>query len=535
MSNDIERSALMRTICESPDDDTPRLVFADWLQEHGEDERAEFIRLQCQLASMKEWDESYHSVRLRVHAIGTRCQEQWDSECWDVSPIRITESGHRIIPRYASGFPAHVHLRPESFIRHHEWLFAETPIRSVTVLVYLSVFPQLLQCEGLRKLSRLVLLASSRMWDRPMEEFAQSNKLGNLRSLAFPGWRLSPESVRSLMRLPILTQLESLDLARHQELDDTCMEQLSNAPELRSLQRFAMNSNNISSEGFSTLLRSPMLKSVRHLDWRDNWHLDDEVASSKEWNQFRHLESLNLSDCRLGAKGCVSLGESGVFDSLQSLNLRKNSLHELTPERLAKCFRGSRFRSLDLSGCYLDRHTVYSLTKSSGASELSQLCIDGNQLGDREWIHILEELPNLRQLSITGDEITNSGWLEVSRLSPTNIEFLSIEAANFCPATVRAVLSGTVFPKLVSLRLSLSVPKAGPVIDAIAREPACSRLLEFAVVDTEIPGFALETLAGSPHLGQLCNLELSDGLSPEFIRIQERFGAICDLNGEIPF
>jgi uncharacterized protein (TIGR02996 family) len=42
-----EREALFRAVCENPDDDTARLVFADWLQEHGEEERAEFIRLQC--------------------------------------------------------------------------------------------------------------------------------------------------------------------------------------------------------------------------------------------------------------------------------------------------------------------------------------------------------------------------------------------------------------------------------------------------------------------------------------------------------
>ena len=45
-----EREALLKAVCENPDDDTPRLVFADWLQEHGEEERAEFIRLQIALA-----------------------------------------------------------------------------------------------------------------------------------------------------------------------------------------------------------------------------------------------------------------------------------------------------------------------------------------------------------------------------------------------------------------------------------------------------------------------------------------------------
>lgn len=35
---------------EAPQDDTPRLIYADWLDENGEPERAAFIRLQIELA-----------------------------------------------------------------------------------------------------------------------------------------------------------------------------------------------------------------------------------------------------------------------------------------------------------------------------------------------------------------------------------------------------------------------------------------------------------------------------------------------------
>lgn len=41
-----DRAALYRSILERPDDDLPRLVYADWLEENGESERAEFIRRQ---------------------------------------------------------------------------------------------------------------------------------------------------------------------------------------------------------------------------------------------------------------------------------------------------------------------------------------------------------------------------------------------------------------------------------------------------------------------------------------------------------
>src|SRR5215203_4619487 len=46
--------AFFRAIEANPDDDTPRLVYADWLDEHAATDadraRAEFIRVQCELA-----------------------------------------------------------------------------------------------------------------------------------------------------------------------------------------------------------------------------------------------------------------------------------------------------------------------------------------------------------------------------------------------------------------------------------------------------------------------------------------------------
>lgn len=44
-----EQRALWAAIRAHPNDDAPRLVYADWLQEHGDEARAEFIRVQCAL------------------------------------------------------------------------------------------------------------------------------------------------------------------------------------------------------------------------------------------------------------------------------------------------------------------------------------------------------------------------------------------------------------------------------------------------------------------------------------------------------
>ena len=65
-----EREALMDRVLARPDDNAPRLALADWLQAHGEPERAEFIRVQVELARTYRhepgWLELYQQGCLRA-------------------------------------------------------------------------------------------------------------------------------------------------------------------------------------------------------------------------------------------------------------------------------------------------------------------------------------------------------------------------------------------------------------------------------------------------------------------------------------
>lgn len=47
-----DREALLAMVCEHPTEDTPRLLFADWCEENGEADRAEFVRVQVELARL---------------------------------------------------------------------------------------------------------------------------------------------------------------------------------------------------------------------------------------------------------------------------------------------------------------------------------------------------------------------------------------------------------------------------------------------------------------------------------------------------
>jgi uncharacterized protein (TIGR02996 family) len=72
-----DRDAFLRAIAASPDDDAPRLIFSDWLDEHGDAQRAEFVRAQCELASPKVSKERRHALRVRERELLGAHRQEW--------------------------------------------------------------------------------------------------------------------------------------------------------------------------------------------------------------------------------------------------------------------------------------------------------------------------------------------------------------------------------------------------------------------------------------------------------------------------
>src|SRR5688500_9603749 len=51
-----QEQAFLQAVIEKPDNDTPRLIFADWLEDYGDAEQsawAAYIRVQCELAKLQ--------------------------------------------------------------------------------------------------------------------------------------------------------------------------------------------------------------------------------------------------------------------------------------------------------------------------------------------------------------------------------------------------------------------------------------------------------------------------------------------------
>jgi uncharacterized protein (TIGR02996 family) len=85
MSISSEEKGLLQTIIDTPHDDAPRLVYADWLDDHGQSERAEFIRVQIELERLPGGDPRRPALEKRERQILRAHGKKWQQE---ISPAR---------------------------------------------------------------------------------------------------------------------------------------------------------------------------------------------------------------------------------------------------------------------------------------------------------------------------------------------------------------------------------------------------------------------------------------------------------------
>jgi uncharacterized protein (TIGR02996 family) len=219
-----DRSAFLHAITAAPDDDLPRLIFADWLDEHGDVDRAEFIRLQCAAA------ESSADFR-RMAALETKNRPGW---------VGALRSGVFQV-EFRRGFVEHAVMPAAAFLKHGVELRRQTPLRGVTLLGARRVLPELVR--GLH--------------------------LAGLSALHLTGCRLGDHGVRLLVNSTALTGLKVLRLGDN-VLGDTGVTSVARSRHLARLMTLVLRDNAIGDEGAWELAHSPCLDRLTTLDVSGN-------------------------------------------------------------------------------------------------------------------------------------------------------------------------------------------------------------------------------------------------------------------------
>jgi uncharacterized protein (TIGR02996 family) len=196
-----EEDALMRAVIAEPDDDAPRLIYADWLDEHGESERAEFIRVQIAAAGLSLKDPRLPPLWRREGQLLRRNREAW------AAPIRAVSRAHR----FFRGFVEYVACDAGQVLSYGGELFTLAPIRDLTILNAHSFAARLSQCPHL---SRPIALDLARTWldSRDVRHLANSTVLRPLTSLNLSHNRIGAAGATYLARSPYLGSLDDLYL-----------------------------------------------------------------------------------------------------------------------------------------------------------------------------------------------------------------------------------------------------------------------------------------------------------------------------------
>ena len=75
-----ERIAFLDAISRDPDADDLRLIYADWLDDNGDEARAEFIRVQCEIAQLDSTNPRVIQLRRREQDLLASNEQRWLDE-----------------------------------------------------------------------------------------------------------------------------------------------------------------------------------------------------------------------------------------------------------------------------------------------------------------------------------------------------------------------------------------------------------------------------------------------------------------------
>jgi uncharacterized protein (TIGR02996 family) len=518
------RERLFRGVLAEPEEDAPRLVFADWLDDHGEPERAEFIRLQMERARLREYDPrrplllSREQELLDLHARAWRADlPGWhrEEQCW-----------------FRHGFVALVSITAARFARGRSRLLdRQAPLEGVRLRnlegrsAEVSANPRLTHLRELAPLATdeaRVLLTSPHLAGLRRLDFSLGARvrfdLGALVTGPFTGLSalnlqhrpVAEEGLRKLLAAPFVPSLEELNLL-WTGVDEAGCQALSQVP-LPCLRELRLGDNSLQNAGLVALASAtgaawPQLELLELIGFQPGPEDVRRLAASSRSGQLR---SLRLTGYRVAGTGPVAVGLSGLVELRLACNGGTGTLSRLPAPLPSAGEDGPRPATLQLSGLTFNKETMRELGRPDLLAGLCHLDLSGSRIDEPALRALLTAgpAPRLETLNLAGcrlgatagEALARSGWL--SRLAFLN--------ADDCALGDSGIAALAAAPGSASLReLSLAGNGIGPAgARALAGSPLLAELRSLDLRNNPLGDDGVAALASSPHLSRLQRLNL---------------------------
>jgi uncharacterized protein (TIGR02996 family) len=493
-----EARAFLQAILEDPDDLSARLIFADWLEDTGDEAnraRADLIRVQCALEDLPEDDPRRLQFQERQRDLLLSYGAAW------AAPVGVVNGVQRWT--FRRGFVEGVALRTSDLPADLERLAAVVPLRELQILGLDSSSARMTSERHARaaarspQLQRLRGLDVGGYWEPTVPgELLTSPHLTNLRTLrlhrqvaaALPdapclaglttlqlgGFYQAPSPLLRSARLGNLMRLELGDF----EVPVADLEDLAGSPHLGRLEVLALNRLRLSLPHVDALAGA-RLSALRQLELSGNRLDARDVRLLAGSSLLAAVEFLDLSCNAVGAAGGATLLDGTALPRLKRLNLASNRLGP----------QGAR----DLACLNLPR--------------LAALNLGTNKLGDEGAAALAEWLPDLTSLALPYNNLSADGLRRLAGAWPGRPAMLNLSWNPLGDEGVRALAESPLAERLEALDLGYAELGDGAA-RALADSPRLARLATLNLGTNRIGCEGLRALAGSPHLSSLRSLNL---------------------------
>ena len=423
MSTDSE---LLASIFAHTEEDTPRLMYADWLDEQGGESntaRAEYIRLEIALARdfpERRWSAQRAAAQKAPAALFAKYASAWYPELFGRKNILRGTEGY---PQMRRGFPHQIYADAGPLLGVMERVLRLAPITSVefrsadTDIVYrVCAAPW---TGRLRKISFSAYDQPPTSWNA----LADAEHFGELEELVPYGGGFSPDTAERIAKANRFPKLKRFVLAPASTADTIA--KLFAGPAFTGLCELSLSSRNpnfYGADGLDALAAAPALARLRKLyaAVHPNMEIVPRLARGAFWHtledvnllrcglgndglaQFARLagpnfRKLELNSNDIGAPGIRALVESQCFGSLSELVLWDNPIGDGGAKALAESPRAASLRALDLFKCGIGAEGIKALAESSHLSGLRALALGSNAVGAKE-AKLLAASPHLAAL-----------------------------------------------------------------------------------------------------------------------------------------
>ncbi len=326
-----DEHSLLLTIAANPEEDTPRLVYADWLDENATPDnahaaRAEFIRTQISIARGIDVATGIPLTAELAAAFTSRENEllaahrmDWEAETRQA----LGKSCEEV--RFHRGFPREVWVNGVQELIASRILKADTnTLTGLGVTNLGDQLPALLSHPGIARLTRLDV-ESNCIGEAGAEAIAASPRLAHLTMINLWNNDIGNAGAIAIAASPHLVRLTTLDLWNN-GIGSVGAEAIAASPYLKNLTTLNLRENDITDSGVAALAASPHLKNLTTLDLADNDIGTEGAVAAATSPNLKNLTVLNVWNNNIGDAGAVAIAASSYLKNLTSLELEDNGI-----------------------------------------------------------------------------------------------------------------------------------------------------------------------------------------------------------------